>query len=37
MPQQPQPAQYLILGVTTIVVDMIAMTGYATGAARIAA
>ncbi|EAM6348261.1 homoserine/homoserine lactone efflux protein [Salmonella enterica] len=37
MPQQPQLAQYLILGVTTIVVDMIVMTGYATLAQRIAA
>ncbi|SUG90859.1 homoserine/homoserine lactone efflux protein [Salmonella enterica subsp. enterica] len=36
-PQQPQLAQYLILGVTTIVVDMIVMTGYATLAQRIAA
>lgn len=37
MPQQPQLAQYLILGVTTIVVDMVVMTGYATLAQRIAA
>lgn len=37
MPQQPQLAQYLILGITTIVVDMIVMTGYATLAQRIAA
>lgn len=30
MPQQLQLAQYLILDVTTIVVDMIVMTDYAT-------
>jgi homoserine/homoserine lactone efflux protein len=36
MPQQPQVMQYVILGVTTIVVDIIVMIGYATLATRIA-
>ena len=36
VPQQPQVMQYLILGVTTIVVDIIVMIGYATLAQRIA-
>ncbi|ALV93926.1 MULTISPECIES: homoserine/homoserine lactone efflux protein [Pantoea] len=35
-PHQPQLAQYLVLGVTTIVVDIIVMIGYATLATRIA-
>lgn len=35
-PHQPQLMQYLILGVTTIVVDVIVMIGYATLATRIA-
>ncbi len=30
MPQQPQLMQYIVLGVTTIVVDIIVMIGYAT-------
>ncbi|WP_411705318.1 homoserine/homoserine lactone efflux protein [Edaphovirga cremea] len=33
---QPQTAQYVILGVTTVVVDIIVMIGYATLATRIA-
>ncbi|GAB9225329.1 LysE family transporter [Escherichia coli] len=36
MPQQPQVMQYVVLGVTTIVVDIIVMIGYATLAQRIA-
>lgn len=36
-PDQPQVMQYLVLGVTTIVVDIIVMIGYATLATRIAA
>ncbi|WP_192456470.1 homoserine/homoserine lactone efflux protein [Musicola keenii] len=35
IPHQPQAAQYLILGVTTIAVDVIVMIGYATLARRI--
>ena len=37
MPNQPQVMQYVVLGVTTIVVDIIVMIGYATLAQRIAA
>ncbi len=37
LPPQPQAIQYLILGATTIVVDIIVMIGYATLATRIAA
>ncbi|MEQ9971788.1 homoserine/homoserine lactone efflux protein [Pectobacterium carotovorum] len=36
IPHQPQAAQYLVLGVTTVVVDIIVMIGYATLATRIA-
>ncbi|URN99125.1 homoserine/homoserine lactone efflux protein [Leclercia adecarboxylata] len=36
VPHQPQIAQYVVLGVTTIVVDIIVMIGYATLATRIA-
>lgn len=36
VPHQPQLAQYVVLGVTTIVVDIIVMIGYATLATRIA-
>ncbi|MCQ5014318.1 LysE family transporter, partial [Escherichia coli] len=36
MPQQPQLMQYIVLGVTTIVVDIIVMIGYTTLAQRIA-
>ena len=36
VPHQPQLMQYLVLGVTTIVVDIIVMIGYATLATRIA-
>jgi hypothetical protein len=36
IPHQPQIAQYLVLGVTTVVVDIIVMIGYATLAKRIA-
>jgi len=36
IPHQPQLMQYLILGVTTVVVDIIVMIGYATLATRIA-
>ena len=36
MPQEPQLMQYVVLGVTTIVVDIIVMIGYATLATRIA-
>ncbi|WP_312240897.1 homoserine/homoserine lactone efflux protein [Pantoea sp.] len=37
LPHQPQALQYLTLGVTTVVVDIIVMIGYATLATRIAA
>lgn len=37
IPHQPQAMQYLVLGVTTVVVDIIVMIGYATLAQRIAA
>lgn len=37
LPHEPQAAQYLVLGVTTVVVDIIVMIGYATLARRIAA
>jgi homoserine/homoserine lactone efflux protein len=36
VPHQPQAMQYVILGVTTVVVDIIVMIGYATLATRIA-
>ncbi len=36
IPHQPQAMQYLVLGVTTVVVDIIVMIGYATLATRIA-
>ena len=36
IPHQPQALQYLILGVTTVAVDIIVMIGYATLATRIA-
>lgn len=36
MQQEPQLMQYVVLGVTTIVVDIIVMIGYATLATRIA-
>lgn len=36
VPHQPQAVQYLIPGVTTVVVDILVMTGYATLATRIA-
>lgn len=36
IPHQPQALQYLVLGVTTVVVDIIVMIGYATLATRIA-
>ncbi|MDF1896584.1 homoserine/homoserine lactone efflux protein [Rahnella contaminans] len=36
IPHQPQAAQYVVLGVTTVVVDIIVMIGYATLANRIA-
>lgn len=36
VPHQPQIMQYVVLGVTTIVVDIIVMIGYATLATRIA-
>ena len=35
IPHQPQALQYLVLGVTTVVVDIIVMIGYATLATRI--
>lgn len=35
VPHQPQLAQYLVLGVTTVVVDIVVMIGYATLAKRI--
>lgn len=37
LPHQPQALQYLTLGVTTVVVDILVMIGYATLATRIAA
>lgn len=37
LPHQPQAMQYLVLGVTTVVVDIIVMIGYAALATRIAA
>ncbi|QHM72851.1 homoserine/homoserine lactone efflux protein [Mixta intestinalis] len=37
IPHQPQAMQYLVLGATTIVVDIMVMIGYATLATRIAA
>ncbi|MBG6249187.1 MULTISPECIES: homoserine/homoserine lactone efflux protein [Symbiopectobacterium] len=36
VPHQPQVAQYLILGVTTVAVDIVVMVGYAKLATRIA-
>nr|WP_154325475.1 homoserine/homoserine lactone efflux protein [Pantoea sp. 201603H] len=36
IPHQPQTMQYLVLGVTTVIVDIIVMIGYATLATRIA-
>ena len=36
LPHQPQLAQFLVLGITTVVVDIIVMIGYATLATRIA-
>ncbi len=36
IPHQPQAIQYLVLGVTTVIVDIIVMIGYATLATRIA-
>lgn len=36
LPHQPQAMQYLVLGVTTVVIDIIVMIGYATLATRIA-
>ena len=36
IPHQPQAMQYVVLGVTTVVVDVIVMIGYATLATRIA-
>ncbi|WP_291973231.1 homoserine/homoserine lactone efflux protein [Candidatus Symbiopectobacterium sp.] len=36
VPHQPQVAQYLILGVATVAVDIVVMIGYATLATRIA-
>ncbi|WAT00451.1 homoserine/homoserine lactone efflux protein [Rouxiella chamberiensis] len=35
IPHEPQVAQYLVLGVTTVVVDIVVMIGYATLAQRI--
>ncbi|EOT1172665.1 homoserine/homoserine lactone efflux protein [Cronobacter dublinensis] len=35
VPHQPQVMQYVVLGVTTVVVDIIVMIGYATLATRI--
>lgn len=37
VPHQPQIMQYVVLGLTTVVVDIIVMIGYATLATRIAA
>ncbi len=36
VPHQPQAMQYLVLGVTTVAVDILVMIGYATLAKRIA-
>lgn len=36
LPNAPQTAQYLVLGVTTLAVDIIVMIGYATLATRLA-
>ncbi|AUG99078.1 homoserine/homoserine lactone efflux protein [Prodigiosinella confusarubida] len=36
IPHQPQAAQYLVLGITTVVVDIVVMIGYASLATRIA-
>ncbi|PKH19583.1 homoserine/homoserine lactone efflux protein [Enterobacterales bacterium CwR94] len=36
IPHQPQAMQYLVLGVTTVAVDIVVMIGYATLATRIA-
>lgn len=36
LPHQPQAVQFLVPGVTTVVVDIIVMIGYATLATRIA-
>ena len=36
LPHQPLAAQYIVLGVTTVVVDIVVMIGYATLAQRIA-
>ncbi|EOF8232192.1 TPA: homoserine/homoserine lactone efflux protein [Yersinia enterocolitica] len=36
LPHQPQVAQYLVLGSTSVIVDIIVMMGYATLATRIA-
>ncbi|OSM95846.1 homoserine/homoserine lactone efflux protein [Lonsdalea populi] len=36
IPHQPQSMQYVVLGVTTIAVDIVVMIGYATLATRIA-
>lgn len=36
LPHQPQAEQYLVLGATTVVVDILVMLGYATLATRIA-
>lgn len=36
LPQYPQAAQYLVLGVTTLAVDIIVMIGYASLATRLA-
>ncbi|MFC0139650.1 homoserine/homoserine lactone efflux protein [Erwinia mallotivora] len=36
IPHQPQAMQYLVLGITTIAVDILVMIGYATLATRIA-
>lgn len=36
LPHEPQAMQYVVLGVTTVVVDIIVMIGYATLAQRIA-
>ncbi|RBP63198.1 LysE type translocator [Brenneria salicis ATCC 15712 = DSM 30166] len=35
MPHEPQAAQYMVLGMTTVVVDVLVMIGYATLATRI--
>lgn len=36
IPHEPQAAQYLVLGITTVAVDIVVMIGYATLATRIA-